>query len=75
MPMLSIKASNAAVCEAMMKVPKVEENEEMECDEQIVCQGKYQHFTDTERLIFGKRAYEHRIASTIHYFISRPGEE
>ena len=47
----------------------------MECDEQIVHQGKYQHFTDTERLALGKRAYEHEIMSTIHCSAARPGEE
>ena len=36
MPMSSIEVANAAVCEVMMKAPKVKENEEMDCDEQIV---------------------------------------
>ena len=36
---------------------------------------KIPHFTDIERLALGKRAYEHGIMSTIHYFVARPGEE
>ena len=47
----------------------------MDCDEQIVCQGKYQHFTDVEKLMLGKRAYDHGIMSTIRYFVASPGEE
>ena len=33
MPMSSIEVANAAVCHVMMKVPKVKENEELDCDE------------------------------------------
>jgi len=41
MPISFIEATNAAMHEVMIKAPKVKENKEMECDEQIVCQGKY----------------------------------
>jgi len=41
MPVSCIESANAAVREVMVKVPKVKENEEMECDEQIVHRGKY----------------------------------
>jgi len=53
--MLSIEVANAAIHEVMMKAPKVKENGEMDYDEQIACRGKYQHFTDTERLVLVKR--------------------
>ena len=59
----------------MMKVPKVKESEELDCDEEIVCWEKYQHFTDKERVELGKRASEHGITSTIHYFVAKPGEQ
>ena len=36
MPMSSIEAANAAVRHVMMKAPKVKENEEMNCDEEVV---------------------------------------
>jgi len=75
MPMSSIEVANAAVREVMMKAPKVKENEEMDCNEHIVRRGKYQRFTDKERLALGKRAYNHGITSTILYFIASPGEE
>ena len=61
MPMSSIGVANAAVHEVMMKAPKVKEHEVMNCDEQIVRKGKYQYFTDTERLVLGKRAYNYKI--------------
>ena len=75
MPMSSIEAANAAVRHVMMKAPKVKENEEMNCDEEVVRRGKYQHFTDKEKLELGKRASEYGITSTIRYFVARPGEE
>ena len=75
MPMSSIEAANTAVRHVMMKAPKVKESEELDCDEEIVRRGKYQHFTDKERLELGKRASEHGITSTIRYFVAKPGEE
>ena len=73
--MSSIESANAALREVMMKAPKVKESEEMDSDEQIVRRGKYQHFTDVEKLALGKRAYDHGITSTIRYFVASPGEE
>ena len=73
--MSSIVAANTAVRHVMMKAPKVKESEELDCDEEIVCRGKYQHFMDKERLELGKRASEHGITSTICYFVAKPGEE
>ena len=75
MPMSSIEAANVAVRPIMMKAPTVKEIEEMDCNEEIVRQGKYQNFTDKERLELGKRASELGITSTIRYFATRPGEE
>ena len=74
MPMSSIEAANAAVRDVMMKAPKVKENE-MDCDEEVVRRGRYQNFTNKERLELGRRASEHGITSTIRYFVARPGEE
>lgn len=61
MPMSSIEADNATVYHAMMQMPNVKENEEMDCDEEFICQGNYQHFTDKGRLELGKRASKHGI--------------
>jgi len=42
-----IEAASTAMDEVMMKVPKVQENKEMDYD-QMVQWGKYQYFTDAE---------------------------
>ena len=43
--MSSIEAANTAVHHVMMKAPKIKENEEMDCNEEVIRKGKYQHFT------------------------------
>ena len=37
MPMSSVEAANAAVYHVTMKVPKMEENDEINCDEKVMC--------------------------------------
>ena len=67
--MSSIEVVIAAV--HIMKVPKMKQNEEMDCDKQVVHQGKYQHFIDNkERLELGKQIFEHEITSTNCYCVA-----
>lgn len=75
MPISSIEAANAAVHHIMMKPSKVKESEELDCNEEVICQGKYQHFTDKQILELGKGASEHGITSIIRYFVAKPGKE
>ena len=74
MPMSSTEAANAAIHDVMIKAPKLKENE-MDCDEEVVRRGRYQNFTNKERLELGRRVLEHGITSTIRYFVARPEEE
>ena len=49
----------------------MKQNEEINCDEEVVFQGKYQHFTDNkERIELGKQTSKYGITLTICYFVA-----
>ena len=53
--MLSAEVANAAVNHVMMKAPKIKENKKIVCNEEVICLGKCQHFTDKVKLKFAAK--------------------